>query len=153
MDKLPAYHDQRPRERPRKALVFKGLLAAVLLATTSLTYYSSLANYGTGRALAPVPFNAQAIVDKCRGLTVLPGPPSDFADRKESDRYVPGTPPVLIRNATLWTGQHGGKEVLTGDLLLERGIVIAVGSVDEGYLKGRNDLVTIDAHGAWVTPG
>ncbi|KAH6910360.1 hypothetical protein BKA70DRAFT_1272879 [Coprinopsis sp. MPI-PUGE-AT-0042] len=132
MDKLPAYHDQRPRERPRKTLVFKGLLAAVILATTSLTYYSTLA--------APVPLNAQSIVDKCKGLTVLPGPPSDFHERKESDRYVLGTPPVLIRNATLWTGHKEGKEVLTGDLLLEKGIITAG---DAPELSGADDTNSV----------
>lgn len=61
--------------------------------------------------------------------------------------------PGFFKKATLWTGRLDGLEQYTGDLLLESGIIKAVGVIDESLLSSFDDLVTIDAHGAWVTPG
>jgi cytosine/adenosine deaminase-related metal-dependent hydrolase len=60
---------------------------------------------------------------------------------------------VLIRNATIWTGAVKGLEVVRGDVLLDQGLVKAVGVVEQGLLKGLEGLVEYDARGAWVTPG
>ncbi|KAG2015464.1 hypothetical protein CC2G_008734 [Coprinopsis cinerea AmutBmut pab1-1] len=153
MDKLPAYHEPRHRvERPRKAnAAFKSLLAAVLLATVSLTYLS--ANLGSREPATKIPINADKIINQCKALNVIPGPPSNFHQRTESDRFEAGTLPVLIRNATLWTGANDGKEVIKGDLLLANGLIKAVGEVESVQLKAYADLLTVDANGAWVTPG
>jgi len=81
------------------------------------------------------------------------GPPNDFHDRTISDRYEAGTPPTLIRNATIWTGGVSGFEVVRGDILVDRGIIQAIGNLNLTYLSSFSSLVTFDVNGAWVTPG
>jgi hypothetical protein len=57
-------------------------------------------------------------------LHVLPGPPGDFNLRTESDRFVPGTHSVLIKNATIWTGRVDGLEIIkSGDVYLKNGLI------------------------------
>lgn len=46
-----------------------------------------------------------------------------------------------------------GFEVVHGDILLDNGLIIAVGDVDPHVLYSRDDVVTIDANGAWASPG
>lgn len=81
----------------------------------------------------------------------LPGPAKGFASREVSDRFVKGTPDVVIRNATIWTGNDHGKDVIQGDVWLSRGIVKAVGSFATNELA--KDTEEIHADGAWLTPG
>jgi imidazolonepropionase-like amidohydrolase len=57
-------------------------------------------------------------------------------------------------NATIWTGGAKGLEIVEGDLLLDRGLIKAVGRIEPRVLeKYRTDLVTLDLGGAWVSPG
>ncbi|TRM69894.1 hypothetical protein BD626DRAFT_422385 [Schizophyllum amplum] len=102
-----------------------------------------------------VPIHAQQTLDKCRNLHTKPGPPPDFNLRTESDRFVPGTKATLLRNATIWTGRVDGLEIIKGDLLLDKGSIKGLGVVDAGVLAQYSaaDLNTIDAEGAWVSPG
>ncbi|KAH9930389.1 composite domain of metallo-dependent hydrolase [Amylocystis lapponica] len=102
---------------------------------------------------ATVPLHASEISDKCRLLDVKPGPPPDFNQRAKSDRFVPGTPPTLIKNASIWTGRVDGLEVLQGDLLFDKGIIQQVGLVNAGLLAAYDNLRIVDAQGAWVSPG
>ncbi|THH19962.1 hypothetical protein EW146_g1322 [Bondarzewia mesenterica] len=104
---------------------------------------------------AYVPINASRIIDKCRKLDLLPGPPPNFHARKASDRFVPGTRPTLIRNATVWTGRVDGLEVIRGDVFMDRGMIRAVGEVDPGLLAeyDAGAVTTLDVNGAWVSPG
>lgn len=59
------------------------------------------------------------------------------------------------QNATIWTGRVEGLEVIKGDLLLHNGLIKDVGNVDRAILDSirAEDLVTVDAKGAWVSPG
>jgi hypothetical protein len=114
-----------------------------------------------------------AVVERCEDLHRLPGVPESHWTRGESDRYQPvrsdykggrrrlanplpcrccqGTKPTLIRNATIWTGEDSGKEVLYNtDILLDRGLIVKIGENLDAGLEG---LETFDANGAWVTPG
>lgn len=97
------------------------------------------------------------VLARCSALNVKPGPTEDFYRRTDSDRFVSGTKPTLIVNATIWTGNEDGTEVLTGDVLLDRGLIKWVG-VDSSLstllrrLKGI-EVDVIDARGAWLTPG
>ena len=69
-------------------------------------------------------------------------------------RFVQGTPPTLILNATIWTGGRNGTEVVFGDLLLDKGLVQAVGYIPPAMrAKLEDDAVIVNADGAWVTPG
>ncbi|TDL19418.1 carbohydrate esterase family 9 protein [Rickenella mellea] len=104
-----------------------------------------------------VPLHASEILDRCRSLNVKPTPHRDFYARTESDRYVPGTLPVLISNATIWTGNHDGRESVRGHVLMARGLIKWVGedasSLARLSKKYRGALDHIDAKGAWLTPG
>ncbi|KAF9061078.1 hypothetical protein BDP27DRAFT_1338711 [Rhodocollybia butyracea] len=104
-------------------------------------------------AFVKVPINSQQILQKCRNLNTIPSPPLDFYARTESDRFVPGTKPTLIKNATIWTGNVDGLEVVLGDILLDKGIIQAVGEVPTHVLDAYRDVSTIEANGSWVSPG
>ncbi|KAI0329713.1 hypothetical protein GY45DRAFT_1361902 [Cubamyces sp. BRFM 1775] len=108
-------------------------------------------SYGASERL---PLGASAILDRCRSLQLKPGPPSDFYARNDSDRFQPGTRPVLIRNATIWTGKLDGEEVLLGDVFLDRGIIQTVrADILSNLADDSHQLTVIDAQGAWLTPG
>ncbi|KAF9012391.1 hypothetical protein BDQ17DRAFT_1419786 [Cyathus striatus] len=152
MPKIPQ-HPLSPSHRSGlHARFFKFLVLAVLLSGSSLIYFGYDLNQDSSRS-ANVPANAQHILQRCHSLNALPGPPSDFHSRLKSDRFVPGTQPVLIKNATIWTGRDSGYDVVHGNLFIESGIIKAVGHVNPSFLKGLDNLVTVDAGGAWVTPG
>ncbi|KIK33891.1 hypothetical protein CY34DRAFT_98856 [Suillus luteus UH-Slu-Lm8-n1] len=99
------------------------------------------------------------ILSKCAYIHAKPGPPPNFHVRTQSDRYADSenTTPVLVRNATIWTAADNGHEVLTGDLLMHRGLIKAIGNVPLSLIRqvelNNTKLEVIDAHGAWVTPG
>ncbi|KAL0060513.1 hypothetical protein AAF712_012703 [Marasmius tenuissimus] len=83
----------------------------------------------------------------------LPSPPKDFYNRTQSDRFdasLAPKHPVVVRNATILTGEVAeGLEIVFGDVLLDKGIIKAVGKI--GKLDG--EVEEIQAHGAWVTAG
>ncbi|KAF5344401.1 hypothetical protein D9756_011347 [Leucocoprinus leucothites] len=101
----------------------------------------------------------QSLVDQCRNIHSPAGPSPDFdpATRLDNDgrseRFVEGTKPTLIRNAKIWTGHDDGKEVIRGDVLLDRGLVVDVGKIHDKHLQDLKRLDVIDAKGRWVTPG
>lgn len=108
---------------------------------------------------APLPGFINEGIKQC-GIISRPPPNHKHAteERKYSDRYVPGTKAVWLRNATVWTGEQGGEEVLyEKDVLLDGGVVRKIGSGDEirELIKGRHDDETEEVHvnGAWLTPG
>lgn len=133
--------------------VWQRLTAAIVLAgifAFTVVQWPSVFQESTSSV---VPINAHEILDKCRLLDIKPSPPPDFNLRKQSDRFVEGTKAVLIQNATIWTGRMEGLEEIKGDILLDGGIVKAVGVVEQNMLAGLDDLVKLNAHGAWVSPG
>lgn len=149
MDKLPAF------QRPRKGFMQLRFLAAFIVAC-SLTYTLQSAFELTRREgqflKSPhVPPDAQEILHKCRMLKATPGPSEDFFSRTVSDRYEPGTSAVLLKNATIWTGRESGKEVIHGDVLLDKGLIKAVGDIVRSKLPDK--VKEIDLYGSWVTPG
>ncbi|KAG1827620.1 uncharacterized protein BJ212DRAFT_1256353 [Suillus subaureus] len=97
------------------------------------------------------------ILSKCAYTHARPGPPPHFHARIQSDRYAENTKPILVRNATIWTAANDGHEVLTGDLLMHRGLVKAIGDVPLSMIQQLElenvNLEIVDVHGAWVTPG
>ena len=42
---------------------------------------------------------------------------------------------------------------MKGDILLDKGIIKQVGPIDGSQLAELEDLLTVDAEGAWVSPG
>ncbi|KAI0085136.1 carbohydrate esterase family 9 protein [Irpex rosettiformis] len=106
--------------------------------------------YTTNR-LSP---QAAAAVSRCAHLHDKPGPPPNFSKRTQSDRYVPGTKPVLLKNAKIWSGEKNGTEVLYADVLLDKGIIKGIGRTSLKLVKGlKEEYEVIDARNAWVTPG
>ncbi|KAJ7144300.1 hypothetical protein C8R44DRAFT_657766 [Mycena epipterygia] len=99
--------------------------------------------------------NTLPIPEQCRALrTPLDPAPGFTASRTAtgSDRFVPGTRATLIRNAKILTGARNGTEVVYGDVLLDKGVVIAVGYIP-AHIVLPDDLDVIDAGGKWVSPG
>ncbi|KAJ3802991.1 carbohydrate esterase family 9 protein [Lentinula aff. detonsa] len=99
----------------------------------------------------PPPRHAPEILKRCQSLKLIPGPPPNFHRRRESDRFESGTKPALIKNAKIWTGLNNGTQILHGDILLDKGIIMGVGHF--GTALYDNDLTVIDAGGRWVSPG
>lgn len=134
------------RHKPKALL---SLLALSLVSLTCTLYWHGYSSNAWTHSQS-IPLDAPEILMRCATLKARPGPPSNFLDRKESDRFEEGTPATIIRNATIWTGEKNGTEIIYGDLLLDKGIVQAVGQVARTPVR---EAHTIDARGAWVTPG
>ncbi|KZV83009.1 hypothetical protein EXIGLDRAFT_729044 [Exidia glandulosa HHB12029] len=103
---------------------------------------------------SPAHVQNEAILARCAALHTPVRPSSDFRTRTTSDRYVPGTRAVLVKNATIWDGE----DVLPGDgradVFLDGGIVKFVGDFSKSGLEFEGvEYDTLDAGGAWVTPG
>lgn len=100
----------------------------------------------------------QSILDTCRALYREPSHAPSFHERDVSDRFEEGTHPTLIRNATVFTGEYddsGPVLLLHSDILLDQGIVKSIGSIDSSIALQMygSKLETVEARGAWVTPG
>lgn len=136
-----------PRAGARLRWPLLGIALFTLLVTNSL--YRASGN----EKLVVVPRHLVQAKARCAQLKLNPGPPPDFGSRAASDRFIPGTPATLIKNATIWTGRVDGLEIIQGDVLLDQGLVKAIGRVDVSLLAAVKDMVTVEANGAWVTPG
>lgn len=154
MDKLPSYHAQpgsTERPQPRKnrlARVVTLCSAAAVVWIWSASRYTFVVEESVR-----LPIHAEETLQKCRMLHVQPGPPPDFAQRTKSDRFVGGTRATLLRNASVWTGDHDQYEILGADILLDKGIIKFIGHASEENLAEYRDLLMVDVGGSWVTPG
>ena len=85
------------RQQPLRRRLLRFVLAAVVSAAF-VQYFRLFAHLlqTNDREDVTVPLRAQEYLDKCRLLSVKPGPPPDFHARTHSDRFVPGTPPTII---------------------------------------------------------
>lgn len=127
-------------------LTLIGILSFVFLHASSVLRLNS-------QSSSTIPIHASEILQKCRHLHTKPGPPPDFNLREYSDRFVLGTRATLLKNASIWTGRLKGLEIIEGDLLLDQGLIKAIGTIAPKVLKEYTDLVTLDLQGAWATPG
>lgn len=99
--------------------VLKCLALAAGLYLSSIILTSALSLDNPFKPPHAPPPDADEILAICRHLHQTPGPPEDFLSRTESDRNVPGTSPIFIKNATIWVGR--GQEPLTGtDIILDK---------------------------------
>ncbi|PPQ79032.1 hypothetical protein CVT25_002341 [Psilocybe cyanescens] len=145
MDKHPLY-----RTGIGRLALLRVLLASLLVVVATISSFGITLDW-RAQVSDKVPINAAQIVQKCQSLHDLPGPPDGFHQREHSDRYVSGTPPTLVRNASIWTGRDSGNEVVVGDILLDKGLIKEIGTIK--VLKAYKNLVVVDAGGAWITPG
>ncbi|KAJ7054512.1 carbohydrate esterase family 9 protein [Mycena amicta] len=130
----------RPASRKRVRFLQLALVVQAAVLLYSVNYYLQWSST-----------RYETIIAQCKALDLTPGPPDDFYSRKQSDRYEAGTKATLIRNATIWTGLDDGKEIVSGDILIDKGIIQKIGSVDVRTLNV--ETVVLDAAGAWVSPG
>ncbi|KAI0746218.1 composite domain of metallo-dependent hydrolase [Daedaleopsis nitida] len=150
--KLPTHVHQPPQGRRKLSRGLRLILAAAL----SLAGFQYLRVYSTllgASESVQILLQAAEWLDKCERLDVKPGPPPDFNTRTSSDRFVVGTKPTLITNATIWTGNVDGLEVVNGDVLLDNGLIKKVGVIEPEVLTRYADIVRVDAKGKWVSPG
>ncbi|EKM81020.1 hypothetical protein AGABI1DRAFT_105866 [Agaricus bisporus var. burnettii JB137-S8] len=151
--------DKIPKPNTTVARGSRGGLRTRLLPVLLLAFGFSVLSLGLnarhliGASPHAVPRDADRILNQCRQLALPAGPPDNFHRRTVSDRFEPGTPPTLITNATIWTGRVSGHEVIKGSILIDKGIIQAIGDIESAYLNEFSGLVTVDAGGAWVTPG
>jgi len=139
----PSSNRRRKRNAPLTLLVL------ALVPLTCTFYWHGHLNKARS-SFQTIPLDAQEILMRCAALRTRPDPPSNFLERDVSDRFEDGTPATIIRNATIWTGEKNGTEIIYGDLLLDKGIIQGVGQVSRTPVHNAR---TIDARGAWVTPG
>lgn len=138
------YENIRARRKPRFFVV------AVL---SVLLYFTLRRTAGPpGQFPANVSARRAQLLEQCKYINTPAGPPPNFHERTHSDRYVPGTTPLWLKNAKIITGARNGTEVIYGDILLDKGLIQAVGYIPPQLLN-HSDLHVEDADGAWVTPG
>lgn len=131
------------------------IIPFICIILASLAYLRIQYPWSSDKLVTSLPQNYASLRAHCASLDLKPTLPASFPDRPLSDRFVPGTRPVHIRNATIWTGSDNGREVIEGDLVLDNGLIKAVGVIPKVLLKElkRTDHDIIHAHGAWLTPG
>ncbi|KAF9227423.1 carbohydrate esterase family 9 protein [Gyrodon lividus] len=152
LEKLPTYTEvvaERPRpRRNRLSCVLAFCTASAVVWLWSASRYASLGQESVG-----LPFHVQETLQKCQMLNVKPGPPADFAQRTQSDRFVHATRATLLRNASVWTGDSAGYELYGADIVMDKGIIKFIGQAHKGLLAEYDDIATVDMGGSWVTPG
>ena len=153
MTKTPAldaesYREPRIVKNSRKHWSLHALLILTIIVLGNHVLFNYLSSREQGIL---VPANAVQIQSRCQNLRLLPSPPPSFYDRIISDRFDPSTRPTLIRNATIWTGQDNGLEIIKGDILLDGGIIKGIGHISRNQLKSfQANLHVVDANGAAV---
>lgn len=146
---LPSYSGPSPERLRRRKDV--GVVTACIL---SILFFLCIRGTAYFNLFNSTPSHAASAVSRCLSLELAPGPSADFHKRKQSDRYVPGTKPYLLKNARIWTGAENGTEVVDADILLDKGLIKGIGHVRQSTLQAyKDDLVVIDVRGSWVTPG
>ncbi|KAH8915276.1 hypothetical protein BT69DRAFT_1356805 [Atractiella rhizophila] len=144
---------KRQRFAPHKLVKGAILIPLCFWAWTSLGYRSSTLESKLVPVFSPYEIDSfKSSLAKCDQLALTPGAPANFAEgRRKSDRFVEGTKAVLIKNATVWTGEDDGRELLSGtDIYLDGGVIVEIG---QGLTSFSEDVIQIDAHGAFLTPG
>ncbi|KAF5354651.1 hypothetical protein D9756_005354 [Leucocoprinus leucothites] len=127
---------------------------ALLVCLYPFFYHRLSPSLFSRKAYSQAPPHIQAVINRCLSLQMEPGPSPDFWQRSRSDRYEPGTRPVLIKRGRIWTGRDNGTQVIYGDILMEKGIIKSIGRLGWMNLNTYGgDLQVIDAKGSWITPG
>ncbi|KAL1310739.1 hypothetical protein AAFC00_000992 [Neodothiora populina] len=159
---LPQYSEVvRPwQNKPRRRRVFR-VVAAACLTYFGVTAFKIASNTEKPASLLSVD-RLQQDYAVCSALRRTPQDPS--GPRETNQRWMNGTKPLLIRNATVWTGEpatgtseedarHGhGYSWIASDVFVDKGIIqqlehdISLASLPEG-------TVVYDAAGRQLTSG
>ncbi|KAJ7926491.1 hypothetical protein B0H13DRAFT_1084060 [Mycena leptocephala] len=73
-----------------------------------------------------------AIPAQCLTIRASLEPAPDFIASRTAhgwDRFVEGTSPVLILIAKILTGARNGTEIVFGDVLLDKGVILGIGYI------------------------
>jgi hypothetical protein len=138
-DDLPDYSDviRRWGNSRRKRRVFK-VIGAICITFLGFHLYKIAANTKKSPTLLSTD-RLRNDYASCESLRRVPVGPT--GSREYNKRWVNGTSPVLIRNATVWTGEPvagtnaqdarlgKGLSWVTADVLLDRGLIQQVGSI------------------------
>ncbi|TKY87991.1 hypothetical protein EX895_003087 [Sporisorium graminicola] len=162
---LPSYSTTVSVRKSRSPITLRSSFLS-LLGLVALVYYLGVFTTYNGaqhHVYQPSPHpRFQSIftssLAKCDAIDAPVGPPADFHKRIRSDRAEKHTPEVVILNATLWTGDDDGHQVLhERDLLLSQGIIKRIAHTkDNEFLSDTLKAPiakVVDAAGRWVTPG
>ena len=159
---LPQYADVvRPWQNRQKRRRILRLVAASCLAYFGFTVYKIASNTEKAANILSVT-RLQEDYATCSALRHVPQDPSGPRDFNE--RWVNGTKPVLIRNATIWVGEPvagtseedarlgKGYGWITSDVLINKGIIDQVTS-DISVNNLPKDTQIFDAAGRQLTSG
>jgi imidazolonepropionase-like amidohydrolase len=166
-ERLPSYDDATTattprqwmhRRQKRRTFRFIGAAALTYLAYTTLR----IANNTEAPASSLSTAKLQADLNVCSTLKQRPIEPE--AHRDHNKRWVKSTKPVLIRNATIWTGEPAagtseedaragkGWGWITSDVFTDKGLIIKVHpKIKEGDLPHGTEI--FDAKGRQLTAG
>lgn len=143
--------------RPRKRSAIYGIITITALLT--LVHQLSQTSPTININVPPQSYSLDATrleanLATCAKLHSTPQDPS--GPRTKNARYVDGHPPVLIRNATYWTGEPvpGTLDAyawVTGDVLMEEGMIVRVGGNPGGDLPDGTEVY--EAQGRMVSAG
>ncbi|KAK5703813.1 hypothetical protein LTR97_002826 [Elasticomyces elasticus] len=164
-DGLPRYtpldeHVPRPRRRRHGPPRVIKVLILSLIGYTIYTHWNPTPQRHHVSMLSTERLQAEHA--HCSKLRSVPKDPS--GPRERNTRYLDGQKAVLIRNATVWTGEPaagttekearggGGYSWIQADVLLEHGLIKQVSSdIDVSTLSSDHEIW--DAHGRLLTAG
>ncbi|KAF2119667.1 amidohydrolase [Lophiotrema nucula] len=160
VEALPTYSDAvRPWHKRRRRRRTIRLLAAVFLAYFAISAFK-IARNTTKPASALSTERLREDHATCTRLRTVPVEPKGTRDQNK--RWVKGTKPVLIRNATIWTGEPApgtsaqdaragkGWEWINADIFIDHGLIKAIGENIEHLPP---DTTIFEARGRQLTSG
>lgn len=157
-ESLPAPNttkDHAPKSRSRFVPNIPTCLAVGALVLFYVTYGIHLPGVGGNLKSTPSDLVKRGLA-KCEAIKLMPPDTTTFrVNRTVSDRFEPNNAkPVLLKNATVWTGGDDGEEVLFGaSIYLKGGVVVSVGTEKDVRRQVTDHAVEIDVEGRWITPG
>ncbi|KAI0148611.1 amidohydrolase [Xylariaceae sp. FL1272] len=163
---LPPYSAVAGSARPRqhRAMRRSKGLRVIALACLAFIVYAQWRQISSPQPNAS-PLSVERLEGDLKLCSKLQSKPKDpiGAGRDRNARYRDGHEPTLIKNATIWVGEPAtgtseddarmgkGFSWISGDVLLEHGLIKQVGDIDENALSP--DTIVWNAQGRRLTTG
>ena len=162
LDDLPSYDSvvrQWYHRRRYRRWIRVCVIVGFFFFTYYFTYYSKYVSKSPNRLSIS---KLQAQHASCAALRQVPVDP--VGPRLLNKRWINGTRPLLIKNATVWTGEPSpgtsdkdarlgiGYNWVTSDVLVDHGLIVKVGPTIDGT-ELPEDCVIYDARGRQLTAG